>query len=98
MISTMRQIYDYDFILRNPDYKQLICRIDADKDFNWLDYDMKKEDRIQLFVLGAQKAVEFLKNFIWQQYKDGRSYKKSKFVIMLPSNSNGKKSAYSITG
>jgi NTE family protein len=96
MISTMRQIYDYDFILRNPDYKQLICRIDADKDFNWLDFDMKKEDRIRLFVLGAQKAVEFLENFNWQQYKDGRTYKTSKSVIMLPSN--GKKSAYSITG
>ncbi|MDX1544995.1 MAG: patatin-like phospholipase family protein, partial [Christiangramia sp.] len=36
MISTMRQIHDYDFILKNPDYKKLICKIDADEKFNWL--------------------------------------------------------------
>ncbi len=72
IISTMRQIYDYDFLLRNPDYRQLICLIDADKKFNWLNFYMKKEEQINLFNLGAVKAIEFLENFNWEKYKLSR--------------------------
>ena len=73
MISTMRQIHDYDFLMRNPDYKQLICRIDADKDFNWLDFEMAEKDRVKLFLKGAQKAIEFLECFNWSEYKEIRA-------------------------
>lgn len=73
MISTMRQIYDYDFLLQNPDYKQLICRIDADQEFNWLDFNMSREEQIQLFRLGALKAIDFLKAFNWEGYKELRA-------------------------
>lgn len=73
MISTMRQIYDYDFLLKNPDYSKLICSIDADEQFNWLDFNMSEEDRISLFNLGALKAVEFLEGFDWEAYKVIRS-------------------------
>ncbi len=69
MISTMRQVYDLDFLLRNADYKKLICRIDAGEKFNWLDFDMKDDDKIELFTLGARKGMEFLKSFDWEAYK-----------------------------
>ena len=69
MISTMRQIHDYDFLMRNPDYRQLICRVDADQEFNWLDFEMSGQDQIRLFVKGAQKAIEFLEQFDWEAYK-----------------------------
>jgi NTE family protein len=69
MISTMRQIYDYDFLLKNPDYSKLICRIDADQKFNWLNFNMTKEEQIELFTLGAVKAIEFLDCFDWDGYK-----------------------------
>ncbi|MCC5930379.1 MAG: patatin-like phospholipase family protein [Cyclobacteriaceae bacterium] len=69
ILDTMRQIYDYDFLLRNPDYKQLICRIDADQEFNWLDFEMPVAEQVKLFSLGAYKAMEFLEKFDWQQYK-----------------------------
>ncbi|HEX9827567.1 MAG TPA: patatin-like phospholipase family protein [Flavobacteriaceae bacterium] len=69
MVSTMRQIYDYDFLLKNPDYCKLICKIDADGQFNWLDFNMSEEDRVKLFNLGALKAVEFLEEFDWEAYK-----------------------------
>ncbi|NQY00748.1 MAG: patatin-like phospholipase family protein [Flavobacteriaceae bacterium] len=72
MISTMRQIFDYDFLLKNPDYKHLICRIDASEQFNWLDFNMSEEDQIKLFNLGAEKAVEFLNTFDWKAYKEVR--------------------------
>ncbi len=73
MISTMRQIHDYDFLMRNPDYRSLICRIDADKDFNWLDFEMPQRDRIKLFLHGAVKATEFLECFDWEKYKETRA-------------------------
>lgn len=72
MVNTMRQIYDYDFLLRNPDYKQLICRINADQEFGWLDFEMHPKEQVKLFVLGAIKAMEFLEGFEWEKYKLSR--------------------------
>lgn len=72
IVSTMRQIHDYEVILRNPDYKQLICNIDADKEFNWLDFNMSPEKQQQLFILGARKALAFLQKFDWNNYKEIR--------------------------
>lgn len=72
MISSMRQIYDYDFLKRNPDYSQLICHVDADKDFNWLDFEISREDQIKMFVHGATEAVKFLEGFNWIGYKEIR--------------------------
>lgn len=72
MINTMRQIFDYDFLLRNPDYKHLICMIDADQEFNWLNFNMTRPRQIELFNLGAKKAVEFLEGFDWENYKEIR--------------------------
>lgn len=72
MISTMRQIHDYDFLLKHPDYSKLICSIDADGQFNWLDFNMSKDDQVELFNLGAEKALEFLKEFEWENYKEIR--------------------------
>lgn len=72
IISTMRQIYDYDFLLKNPDYKQLICMIDADRNYNWLDFNISRDKQIELFTLGAQKGIEFLEKFDWEKYKLSR--------------------------
>lgn len=73
MISTMRQIHDYDFILKNPDYKKLICRIDADEEYNWLNFRMSEKRQQDLFLLGAKKGLEFLKTFDWEGYKEIRA-------------------------
>ncbi len=73
MVNTMRQIHDYDFLLKNPDYSRLICRIDADEQFNWLDFNMTQEDQVKLFNLGALKAIEFLEDFKWEDYKTMRA-------------------------
>ncbi len=69
MISTMRQIFDYDFLIKNPDYNQLIGKINADASFNWLNFDMTPEKQRELFALGATKAAEFLNTFNWGKYK-----------------------------
>lgn len=72
MISTMRQISDLDFLLKNPDFKQLICRIRADQKFNWLNFFMDDKEKVALFNLGAQKAIEFLEGYSWEKYKEVR--------------------------
>ena len=72
MIGTMRHIFDFDFFLRHPDYKHIICSIDADSKYNWLDFNMKDDNKKTLFLLGASKAIEFLEKFDWEQYKEIR--------------------------
>lgn len=73
LISSMRQIYDYDFIKRNPDFSKLICHIDADKEFNWLDFEIKREEQVRMFVHGAREAIKFLDTFDWEDYKKIRA-------------------------
>jgi NTE family protein len=72
MVGTMRHIFDFDFFLRHPDYKHIICSIDADSKYNWLDFNMKDENKKSLFLLGATKAIEFLEKFDWEGYKEIR--------------------------
>jgi NTE family protein len=69
MISTMRHDADNEFLLQNPDFKKLICFIDADKEFNWLNFKMEDEKKKKLFLLGAKKGLEFIKTFDWEGYK-----------------------------
>ena len=72
MLDALRQQFDYDFLLKHPDYKNLICKIDADKAYNWLDFNISDKDKIGLFTLGATRAIEFLEKFNWEVYKDIR--------------------------
>lgn len=72
MVSTMRHDADNEFLLQNPDFRRLICFIDADVEFNWLNFQMTDEKKKKLFLLGARKALEFLKEFDWEEYKSVR--------------------------
>ncbi len=72
MISSMRQIHDYDFLKRNPDYSQLICHVDADKEFNWLDFEIERPQQVKMFLHGAREAIRFLNAFDWERYKATR--------------------------
>ena len=73
MINTMRHDSDNEFLIHNPDFKKLICFIDADKDFNWLNFKMSDEKKKKLFLLGAEKAINFITSFNWADYKNVRS-------------------------
>ena len=72
MISTMRHDADDEFLIQNPDFKKLICFIDANKDFKWLNFKMSDEDKKKLFLLGAKKGLDFITNFDWEKYKNLR--------------------------
>ncbi len=73
MVSTMRHDSDNEFLINNPDYQKLICFIDADKNFKWLNFNMTPKRQQKLFLLGAQKAIHFLEKFDWPKYKELRS-------------------------
>lgn len=68
MFNSIRHLHDYDFILKNPEYKQLLEKIDIG-DHDWLNFAMPDEDKVDLFVRGAKAAANFLRKFDWQGYK-----------------------------
>lgn len=72
MISTMRHDSDNEFLIQNPDFEKLICFIDANKDFKWLNFKMSEEDKKRLFLLGARKGLDFISKFDWESYKELR--------------------------
>ncbi len=75
LISTMRHDSDDEFLIQNPDFEKLICFINADKDFKWLNFKMSDENKKKLFLLGAEKGLNFIKTFDWENYKKLRSGK-----------------------
>lgn len=66
-----RNLRDFEFIFKNPDYKNLVGFVDI-RDHNWLDFDVSDKVKIELFVQGARSAKEFLQNFDWAAYKNLR--------------------------
>jgi NTE family protein len=72
MFDAIRQQFDFDFLYRHPDYKHLICKIDADQSYNWLDFNISDQNKLGLFKLGAARAIEFLGKFNWEDYKQLR--------------------------
>ena len=72
MIKTMRHLYDTDFLLKHEDYEKLICRLDTDNKFNWLDFNMCDDQKREIFKIGAEGAMDFLEKFRWEDYKTKR--------------------------
>lgn len=71
MFNSLRHLHDYDFILRNPDYKLLIEMIDIG-DHDWLNFGISDDAKLDLFNRGAQAADRFLRKFDWLEYKKVR--------------------------
>lgn len=72
MFNSIRHLHDYDFILRNPDYKLLLEKIDIGQ-HNWLNFAIEPEAKVDLFVRGAKAAARFLRKFDWKKYKQVRT-------------------------
>jgi NTE family protein len=71
MFNTIRSYYDKDFLLKNKFFEKGIGKIPL-ADYNWLNFFIKDKDKIDMFVLGAKAATEFLIDFDWKQYKNDR--------------------------
>jgi len=68
MFNSLRHLHDYDFILKNPDFRLLIEKIDIG-DHDWLNFGITDEAKLDLFKRGAQAAERFLRTFDWANYK-----------------------------
>lgn len=71
-----RNLRDFEFISKNPDYKNLVTFIDIGE-HNWLNFEISDEDKIDLFKRGAQAAKSFLESFDWEAYKNIRDSSKN---------------------
>ena len=72
LFDALRHYADYDFIFKNPLYKQLITHINTDE-YHWLDFNMSREDKLGLFREGVVAGYNFLETFDWEQYKTLRA-------------------------
>ena len=64
---------DNDFIMRNPDFNQLVSYIDYDhRRFGWLKFSIDEDDKKELFKNGVDAAYTFLTSFNWERYKQSR--------------------------
>jgi predicted acylesterase/phospholipase RssA len=59
MVSTMRYFYDRDFISKHNIYNKTVRSIDTGN-IHWLNFDLKDNDKIELFFRGALSAAIFL--------------------------------------
>ncbi len=71
LFNTIRYYYDKDFLIKNNVFKKGIGKIEL-SEFNWLNFFVSEESKIEMFVKGAQSARDFLMNFDWNEYREGR--------------------------
>lgn len=71
IFNSARHVLDYQFLLKNPDYENLIAKIDTGT-HNWLNFSMSDDDKLDLFKKGAEAASKFLTGFKWKEYKETR--------------------------
>jgi NTE family protein len=72
MFNSIRHLHDYDFILKNRDYKHLVQNIDIGP-HDWLNFGIDDDAKKDLFFRGAQAASQFLHRFNWESYKKVRA-------------------------
>lgn len=72
MFNTVRYYYDKDFLIKNAVFKKGIGKI-ALAEFNWLNFFLSDDDKMKMFVRGAQAATAFLKEFDWNAYQQNRT-------------------------
>jgi NTE family protein len=59
-------------LLKNKVFEKGIGKIPLAK-YNWLNFFLTDQDKIDMFILGAQSATDFLMKFDWDNYKGARS-------------------------
>ncbi len=72
LLSTMRHDSDVQYLIDHPELRELICDIEAGDVANWLNFYMESEEKLALFRVGAQRAIDFLEGFDWEAHKGRR--------------------------
>jgi NTE family protein len=68
MFNTVRFYYDKDFLIKNQFFKKGIGTVPLEG-YGWLNFFLKDNEKIEMFVLGAKAATKFLLEFDWDDYK-----------------------------
>jgi NTE family protein len=71
LFDTIRYYYDKDFLIKNNVFKKGIGKIPL-AEFNWLNFFITEEEKIKMFIKGAQAARDFLFTFDWRKYQEER--------------------------
>ncbi len=71
MFNTVRFYYDKDFSLQNRIMNLGVGKVPV-ADYNWLNFFLTNEQKIDLFAIGAEAAKKFLDEFNWSHYKGDR--------------------------
>lgn len=73
MLNTIRYYYDKDFLLKNSVFARGVGKVKLnDPKFNWLDFFLADQTKVDLFLQGAEAAKDFLLGFDWEDYKNAR--------------------------
>lgn len=72
MFNTIRFYYDKDFSLQNRIMNKGVGSIKV-AEYNWLNFFLTNDQKIDLFAKGAEAAKAFLDGFNWEEYKDDRA-------------------------
>ncbi|MBA4168361.1 MAG: patatin-like phospholipase family protein [Chitinophagaceae bacterium] len=72
MFSTIQNNSDKEFLLKNKVYGKGVGKIKVAQ-YNWLNFFLPPQKKIELFILGAQAATAFLIEFDWEAYKRERA-------------------------
>ena len=83
MFNTIRAYYDKDFLLKNKVFQKGIGTIQL-SEYNWLNFFLTPQDKINMFVKGAEAATAFLINFNWEEYKNDRNAMGKELLKELP--------------
>lgn len=70
-LNAAMNVRDFEFVYNNPDFEKIIGYIDV-QGFNWLDFEMSLDAKIDLFSKGVEAAHKFLSSFNWAEYKELR--------------------------
>lgn len=75
VINTLRSNEDNAFLAINPFYKKYsIADIETyNTKINWLNFDLTRQQKIELFKKGVEAAVSYLTAFDWEVYKTERA-------------------------
>jgi NTE family protein len=71
MFNTVRFYYDKDFSLKNKIMNLGVGKVPV-PEYNWLNFFLTNEQKIDLFAIGAEAAKKFLIGFDWAAYKGER--------------------------
>ena len=81
IFNTIRFYYDKDFLLKNKMYEKGIGKIPL-SEYNWLNFFLSDQDKIKMFIKGAQAATKFLiTDYNWENYKLTRTVMQIKMEI-----------------